>query len=158
MILYYLYDSAVLFTSKDWNVPMWTHHLSAIALYSTFLHVRLGYGGAMFVLFSEALVPFGASLFYMKLTERTVNNPVFKAITVCGFCVILGRTTLWMYMGYLSFMARKQVPAWFFAMVCAACITGWSLEWVWGNLYLTNIKEAWTKKQHVDMIRSTPMR
>ena len=140
-VLYYAFDCVVLIGARDFNRTMWMHHLSAMGLFLTFSYSGLGHGGAMYVLLSEGLVPWGFALFYLKRTKRE-KSLVFRAVTVGGFCFILFRASLWLRMAYALWLDYPVVPMWFRLLIVWAFATGLLMEYVWGSLYLGNIKRA----------------
>jgi hypothetical protein len=137
-VLFYSFDTLLLAAQRAKTLDLWVHHLIAVGSFSYYLYRGVSEMGAMCVLLSELLVPWGFLLFYFKLT-RLQANPFFKTIVYGGVATLLFRMSLWSWLTYrIVVHEAHHCPPFLYYFSLAFVPVILSLDTYWIRLYLSN--------------------
>jgi len=150
LALFYTYDTFVLLSSDMLklttkpDIAMYFHHLTLIICY---IAARLtGYYTYICIhgMVMEILVPFGVFLHWFKAFDVTGIFPTI--ISIGGFLMIVGVRVPVLLRAMCLSLANMNHPSFnaipIFCHICwvfAFCV-GMTLEYIWGGLYLQNIR------------------
>lgn len=137
-VLFYTFDSLLLAVQRAKTYDIWLHHLIAVGSFSYYLYREVSEMGAMCVLLSELLVPWGFLLFYFKLAKLQAH-PFFKTIAYGGVGTLCFRICVWLWLTYRVVVheAKHCPPFLYYYSLCSVpLIVGLDTHWI--RLYLSN--------------------
>jgi len=150
LCLFYAYDTYVLLSfdflglSAKVDVAMYLHHLSLIFAYAVSFNTKSMAYFAAHLMIMELLVPFGVMLHWVKVLDITGYFPL--SISIGGFLVITAVRVPIIAKMLFEFFNNWNHPS--FALISLVaritfflgCVTCVYLEYVWGSLYVDNIR------------------
>ncbi len=137
-VLFYSFDSVLLAAQRAKTYDLWLHHLIAVGTFAYYLATGVSEMGAMCVLLSEMLVPWGFLLFYFKLAKLQAH-PFFKTIAYGGVATLCFRISVWLFLTYRVVVHEAHhCPSFLFYYSLASVPLILSLDVYWIRLYLSN--------------------
>ena len=99
-VVFYIFDSYLLWKQRARTYDLWVHHILAILQYSYFLWAQVSEFGGCMALQTEFLVPWGFMLFYFKI-NKLAAHPFFPVIAYGGIITLLCRIAIWSSLMYV---------------------------------------------------------